>query len=139
MRRLPGLAHNGGMTVPEPIAFAQQWLAAWNAHDLDALLEHFADDVVFTSPVAARILAGSDGVIRGKEALRACWTEGLRQIPDLRFEVVEVYAGLTVIVINFRNQKGHLANEVLRFERDLVIEGHGTYLGTDDNPSGAAG
>jgi hypothetical protein len=125
------------MTVPEPKEFARRWLAAWNAHDLDPLLAHFADDVVFTSPVAAQLLADSDGVIRGKEALRAYWTEGLRRIPDLRFEVVGVYAGVETLVINYRNQKGGLVNEVLKFDGNLVIEGHGTYLGTDDNPAGA--
>jgi len=80
------------MSIPEPLEFARHWLAAWNAHDLEALLGHFADDVVFTSPIAAQLLDGSDGVIRGKEALRAYWTEGLRRIPDLRFEIVGVYA-----------------------------------------------
>ena len=127
------------MTVPEPITFAQQWLAAWNAHDLDALLEHFAEDVVFTSPVAAQLLADSDGVVRGKAALRAYWTEGLRRIPDLRFEVVGVYAGIDVLVINYRNQKGGLVNEVLRFEASLVIEGHGSYLDPGPDPAGATG
>ena len=125
------------MTVPEPKAFAQHWLSAWNRHDLEALLEHFTDDVVFTSPVAAQLLPGSDGVIKGKDALRAYWTEGLRRIPDLRFEVVDVYAGIDVLVINYRNQKGGLVNEVLRFADGLVIEGHGCYLGTDTNPAGA--
>jgi hypothetical protein len=125
------------MTLPEPSAFAQQWLAAWNAHDLEAVLDHFADDVVFTSPVAARLVAGSDGAIRGKDALRAYWTEGLRRIPGLRFELVGVYVGIDVVVINYRNQRGGLVNEVLRFGAGLVIEGHGTYLGPDDNPAGA--
>jgi hypothetical protein len=125
------------MSIPAPAEFAQHWLAAWNAHDLEALLAHFADDVVFTSPVAAQLLDGSDGVIRGKEALRAYWTEGLRRIPDLRFELVGVYAGINLIVINYRNQKGGLVNEVMRFDGRLVVEGHGTYLGSDDNPAGA--
>jgi len=127
------------MTVPEPTGFARQWLAAWNAHDLEALLAHFADDVVFTSPVAAQLLPDTAGIIRGKAALRTCWTEGLRRIPDLHFELVGVYAGVEAIVINYRNQKGGLVNEVMRFDGDLVIEGHGTYLGTDDNPAGASG
>jgi ketosteroid isomerase-like protein len=125
-----------GMTVPEPNAFAEHWLAAWNEHDLEALLAHFADDVVFTSPVAAQLL-GSDGVVRGKKALRDYWTEGLRRIPDLRFEVVGVYTGVDVLVINYRNQKGGLVNEVLRFTNGLVSEGHGTYLDVGSNPAGA--
>ena len=121
------------MPIPEPREFSRQWVDAWNAHDLESLLEHFADDVVFTSPVAAQLLDGSDGVIRGKAFLRAYWAEGLRLIPDLRFEVVGVYAGVQSIVINYRNQKGGLVNEVLIFDGDLVREGHGTYLGTNDN------
>lgn len=38
--------------------------------------------VVFTSPIAAQLLDGSNGVLRSKEALRSYWSEGLRRIPD---------------------------------------------------------
>jgi ketosteroid isomerase-like protein len=117
----------------EAQAFVRQWVADWNAHDVDALLEHFTDDVVFTSPLAVRILGG-DGVIRGKEALRGYWSEGLRLIPDLRFEVLAVYVGVSTLVINYRNQAGGLVSEVLIFEGSLVKEGHGTYLA--QRPSG---
>lgn len=127
------------MTDPEE--FARAWVTAWNAHDLDSLLAHFADDVVFTSPVASQLLEGSDGVIRGKEALRAYWEEGLRRIPDLRFEVVGVYAGVSALVINYRNQRGGLVCEVLVFDdAGLVVQGHGTYAPspTADNLAGAS-
>lgn len=36
----------------DPIAFSEQWADAWNAHNVEAVLRHFHDDVVFTSPVA---------------------------------------------------------------------------------------
>lgn len=126
------------MTVPDPAAFSAAWASAWNAHDLDALMTHFHDDVVFTSPVAAQIVPGSGGVVRGKEALRAYWSEGLRRIPDLRFTVERVFAGVSVLVISYRNQRGNLVDEVLVFADGLVIEGHGTYLAGDDNPAGTA-
>jgi ketosteroid isomerase-like protein len=115
------------MDHAEAQAFAQQWVKDWNAHNVEALLEHFTDDVVFTSPVAARILGG-DGVIRGKEALRKYWSEGVRLIPDLRFEVLALYVGVSTLVINYRNHAGGLVSEVLTFEGSLVREGHGTYL-----------
>lgn len=116
--------------------FADHWAKAWNARDLDALMTHFAEDVTFRSPVAVQVLGG-DGVIRGKAALRAYWAEGLRRIPDLRFEVLGVYVGLDALVINYRNQKGGLVNEVLVFDGPVVVEGYGTYLGDDPNPAGA--
>jgi ketosteroid isomerase-like protein len=116
--------------------FARTWERDWNAHDLEALLSHYRDDVVFTSPVARLVLADSDGVLRGKAALRRYWAEGLRRIPDLRFEVVAVYVGVETVVINYRNQRGALVAEVLVFDGDRIAAGHGTYLGGDD-PAGA--
>lgn len=109
-------------------SFVAQWVTDWNAHDLDSLLGHFAEDVVFTSPAAARLIASSGGVVRGKAALREYWTEGLRRIPDLRFEVVASYVGVDTLVINYSNQRGGLVNEVLVFDGALVVQGHGTYL-----------
>jgi hypothetical protein len=114
--------------------FVASWLEAWNAHDVEAVLAHFADDTTFTSPVAARILEGSNGVIHGKAALRNYWREGLRRIPELRFELVGFYVGVDTIVINYRNQNDGLVSEVLTFDGPLVVEGHGTYLGEEADP-----
>ena len=55
------------------LAFADRWIALWNSRDLDGVLDLFADHVVFSSPTAARLIEGSDGVVRGKQALRAYW------------------------------------------------------------------
>ena len=119
-------------------AFVEDWLVRWNEHDLDGLLAHFAEDVVFTSPVAAAVLGGDgvDGTVRGKQALREYWTKGLAAIPDLRFEVVGHYVGVDHLVIHYRNQKGNLVCEVLRFDGALAVEGHGTYADAG-NPAGA--
>jgi hypothetical protein len=108
--------------------FASEWCDAWNGHDLDAILGHFCDDVVFTSPIARQLVEGSDGVIRGKSELRAYWREGLRRNPGLHFEIESLYLGVDTLVINYRNHTGGMVNEVLTFEGPLVIEGHATYL-----------
>ncbi|MGH3673514.1 MAG: nuclear transport factor 2 family protein [Pseudonocardiaceae bacterium] len=124
------------MDHADAVVFADDWVQAWNSHDLEKVLSHFADDVVFTSPVAAQFLDDSDGVIHGKAALRTCWTEGLRRIPDLHFEVVGIYVGVNTLVINYRNHVGRLVNEVLIFDDSLVTQGHGTYLGSGANLAG---
>ncbi|KQY04756.1 polyketide cyclase [Mycobacterium sp. Root135] len=115
------------MPTPDAAAFALAWTQAWNDHDVEAVLAHFHDDVVFTSPVAARVIPESGGVVRGKAALRDYWLTALRVLPDLYFEVVDVYRGESLLVINYRNERGGLVNEVLMFDGDLVREGHGTY------------
>lgn len=117
-------------------AFVEQWLRDWNAHDLEALLAHFSDDVVFSSPAAVQLLNGA-GVIHGKDTLRSYWAEGIRRAPELRFELVGFYVGVQVLVINYRNHRGGLVCEVLRFEGGVVKEGHAAYLAGDPNPAGA--
>jgi hypothetical protein len=91
------------MPTPDPRVFADAWVRGWNAHDVDAVLAHFHDDVVFTSPVAARVLPDSGGVVRGKQALGHYWMTALAGMPDLHFEVVGVYGGQSTLVINYRN------------------------------------
>jgi ketosteroid isomerase-like protein len=112
----------------DAVAFSKQWLGAWNAHDVESVLDHFHEAVVFTSPVAAGLLPGTGGVVHGKHALRHYWTRAVQRIPNLRFVVEGVYQGIDTIVILYRNQDDGLVGEVLRFHGDVVIEGHATYL-----------
>ncbi|MEO9180072.1 MAG: nuclear transport factor 2 family protein [Acidimicrobiales bacterium] len=107
--------------------FTAEWLDAWNSHDLERILSHFTDSVVFTSPVAIKVLNESDGTLRGKAALRHYWSVGLERNPQLHFELASIYLGVDTLVINYRNQLGALVNEVLTFEGSLVRVGHGTY------------
>lgn len=117
-----------GMDRGRAEAFVEEWARCWNEHDVEGVLRHFSEDVVFTSPHAAQVLEGSDGVVRGKESLRHYWVLGLGRVRDLRFEVLGVYVGVHTIVVHYRNQRGGLANEVLTFRDGLVVEGHGTYV-----------
>jgi len=122
------------MSTPDPAAFASTWVEAWNSHDLEVVLALFADDVVFTSPLAHRLLPDSGGTVRGKDELRRYWSRGLELIPDLHFTVERVFAGVDALVVQYRNQRGGVVDEVLRFADGLVVEGHGTYL-VEDAPA----
>jgi ketosteroid isomerase-like protein len=116
------------VSTPEASRFADEWSAAWNRGDVEAVLAHFHDDVVFTSPYAAEFVPGSAGIVYGKAALREYWRTAMKAIPDLHFDIVGVYGGASVLVINYRNQGGRLVNEILEFDGGLVRRGHGTYL-----------
>lgn len=116
------------MTNEEAQAFARRWVRAWNDRDVEAVLAHFDDDAIFTSPLATQVIPGSGGVIRGKESLRHYWNEALRHNPGLHFELIGVYSGVDTLVIRFRNQEGTDRCEVLAFDSGRVQTGHGTYL-----------
>jgi hypothetical protein len=96
-----------------PQAFADEWIAAWNSHDLERILLHYADDIVFLSPIAQQ-LAGN-GRVSGVSALRSYWKKGLAAYPELKFELLNVLAGHECLTILYRNHRGQQVAETFEF------------------------
>lgn len=101
------------MTRDEAWSLAHDWIAAWNAHDLDLILSHYEDTVELTSPAAAQLLGTADGKVAGKENLRAYFQRGLEAYPELRFHLEDVLAGLNSMVLYYINQKGTHTGEFM--------------------------
>jgi hypothetical protein len=115
-------------TSPDPHEFAAEWIDAWNTHDLERIIGHYAPDVVFTSPVAATLVPDSGGEIRGIDALRAYWAEGLRRLPDLHFELDQVLTTAGGCTLLYRNERGQQVAETMLFGSDgRVCRGVGAY------------
>jgi ketosteroid isomerase-like protein len=96
-------------------AFAKDWIEAWNAHDLARILSHYAEDVVLTSPIAARRLADPRGTVRGKEALRAYFAAGLAARPALRFTLQRIHHGVGSLCLAYKTEDGRRAAETMEF------------------------
>jgi hypothetical protein len=112
----------------QAVAAATEWLDAWNAHDPERVVAHFADDVVVHSPMAGQLRPGSNGVLRGKEAVLSYYRDGLAASPDLRFSLVDVCTGVDEFTIVYRNQRDVLVTEELMLRDDgLVREVHVSY------------
>ena len=112
----------------DPQQYAEQWVADWNAGDLESVLAHYADDVVFRSPVAARVVPDSGGIIVGKAALADYWRTALSQVTDLHFTLDAVYSSVNALTICYRNQRGQPVAESLVLGDDgLVRFGMGAY------------
>ena len=83
------------MPTPDAVTtFAEDWIAAWNDHDVDRILAHYRDDVVFTSPFVTMHAFAADGVVHGRDALRRYFVRALSNYPDLRFEPIAVVPGV---------------------------------------------
>ena len=107
-------------------AFAEEWVAAWNARDLDRILAHYAPDIVFLSPVAKKRLG--NGRVSGIEALRSYWSAGLEAQPDLRFELEGWLAGCQCLTMLYRNHRGQRVAETVEFDaRAKVVRSYACY------------
>ena len=98
--------------------FAAEWVAAWNSHDLDRVLAHYADGAEMSSPFIAAVAGEASGTLRGKAALRAYWSAALAQFPDLRFELIDTFYSARSVAILYRSVQGLRAVEWLWFDRD---------------------
>jgi len=99
--------------VVDVTAFAREWIAAWNAHDLERVLSQYASDVELSSPLAAERVPGSGGYVRGEAALRAYWEPALAANPDLHFELEAVLTAVDGCTILYRNHRGQQVAESL--------------------------
>lgn len=101
--------------------FARSWIQAWNSHDLDAVMSHYAPEVVLTSPTAAKLLNDPSGTMKGKEAMRSYFKRGLEAYPDLTFELLDVMWGISSVVLCFLNQKGTKTAEFMEFDAQQKV------------------
>ena len=101
------------MTSDEAWNLANHWIAAWNAHDLDSIMMHYADEIELISPVAAQLLNRSDGKVSGKAALRAYFQRGLEAYPNLNFRLENMLWGVNSVVLYYTNQKSTLSAEFM--------------------------
>lgn len=93
------------MTLAEARHKAEAWIAAWNARDLGAVLEHYADDVVVCSPLVAKRLGRANGTLRGKDELSAYFATGLGN-PALQFTLEDVRLGVNAMTVLYTRENG---------------------------------
>ena len=93
---------------PEEHKITAEWIEAWNAHDLDRVLTHYAESVEFFSPFVPQVLCDPGGRIRGKATLREYFAKVLSVYPNLQFDLYSVLSGVNSVAILYRSVKNLL-------------------------------
>jgi uncharacterized protein (TIGR02246 family) len=101
------------LTQAEARELADHWIDAWNDHDLERILAHYADDVLFSSPFIRKIGTSSSGAVRGKDALVAYFTAALAKYPTLTFHLRAVFRGIDSVTLLYESVNGLLAAETM--------------------------
>lgn len=106
--------------------FASEWIAAWNAHDVESVLAHYSDDFEMASPYIAAIAGEPSGVLHGKQAVGDYWRLALTLMPDLHFELVATLLGAHSLTLYYRRasdgEARGMAAEVFFFAPDGRVE-----------------
>nr|WP_293835409.1 nuclear transport factor 2 family protein [uncultured Arsenicibacter sp.] len=102
------------MTQQQADHFAQAWIDAFNAHDPEAILAHYADKLTFSSPFIPLLTDNASGVITAKSELADYFLTGLATYPDLHFTLHHVFAGIDSLAIHYTSVNNRQACEVFR-------------------------
>jgi ketosteroid isomerase-like protein len=79
--------------------FVDEWIAAWNRHDLETICGMLADDVEFVSPFLGPMYDTPSGVLLGRDAVRGWFAKSLE---DPNFHIDDplyVLTGLDTVVL----------------------------------------
>lgn len=96
--------------------FAREWIDAWNAHDMERILSHYADDFEMSSPLIVQRVRGSRGTLMGKQAMRAYWQPSLDARPPLVSELIDVLVGVETVTLYYNNVGRRSVAETLFFD-----------------------
>lgn len=95
--------------------FAREWVKGWNDHDLEAILAHYDDAIIFHSPRIRAVTGKDTDIVSGKEELRAYWGKALTMLRDLFFETDQVLVGSDSLTILYTNERSQYVAETFTF------------------------
>ncbi len=93
--------------------FADEWIRAWNDKDIDAIMNHYAEGVVFSSPFILKNQINDTGTIHGKSELRKYFAKALEKNPDLHFDLKHIMVGIKSITLIYLRKGTMLAAETM--------------------------
>lgn len=96
-------------------SMAEDWVAAWNAADLDAIMEQCAPLVSFSSPGVVERWDMVDGWLHGWDALRMHFARGLENT-SLALTLEDVLVGVGAVTIIYRRETGTRVSDCMELD-----------------------
>lgn len=102
-----------------------RWFEAFNAKNLENLLSLYDDDATHYSPKLKARQPETNGLIEGKEALRAWWQEAFTNLPSLHYKVTSLTANESRVFMEYtrqvENEEDILVAEVLDIKEEKIM------------------
>jgi SnoaL-like domain len=95
------------MTYDDALSHANDWIEAWNSHDLERILSHYSKDVVFEAETVRTRWNKADGKLHGIAELRRHFALGLELAPQLKFQLDQVFSAPSGYAILYQRENGN--------------------------------
>lgn len=112
------------MTPEKNLSIAHLWFEAFNAHNLEKLLSLYDDEAEHYSPKLKIRHPETQGLVAGKEALRAWWKEAFERLPSLQYKVTSLTSNTDRVFMEYKrtvaNEEEMLVAEVLEIREGKI-------------------
>lgn len=105
-------------TTAEIRALAEQWIQAWNTRDLNRIMDHYATEVEFEANTVVRRWQKADGKLLGLNELREHFRLGLELVPNLHFEMEDVFSAPSGYAVLYRRENGNRVLDVVELDQE---------------------
>lgn len=113
------------MQTHENSTIATQWFEAFNQHDLEKLLSLYHDKAEHYSPKLKVRQPHTNGLVKGKDALRAWWNDAFERLPTLQYTPTSLTPNHLRIFMEYvrhvHNEPDMMVAEVLEIENGLIV------------------
>ncbi|RAJ77258.1 SnoaL-like protein [Chitinophaga dinghuensis] len=121
------------MSAPNELELiAHKWFEAFNEHDLEKLLSLYHDNAIHYSPKLKIRQPATNGLIKGKQALRSWWQDSFERYPQLQYNLHTLTANQDRVFMEYLrqvpNEEDLLVGEVLEI-KDGIITSSRVYHG----------
>lgn len=89
------------MTPQQTTVIAQKWFEAFNEHDLEKLLKLYDEHAKHYSPKLKIRQPETNGLVQGKDQLRAWWADAFNRLPTLHYEVKTLTADTDKVFMEY--------------------------------------
>jgi len=104
---------------------AMQWFSSFNDHNLEKLLSLYDDHAEHYSPKLKIRIPETNGLIKGKAALRAWWQDAFDRLPSLQYEVIRLTPHDDRVFMEYirhvNNEEDIYVGEMLEVHDGLIV------------------
>ena len=113
------------MSAQQNKEIATKWFAAFNEHNLEKLLSLYDENAEHFSPKLKVRQPETNGLIKGKAALRAWWQDSFGRLPTLKYEVKNLIADENQVFMEYNRfvegEEMLSVGEVLKISNGKII------------------
>lgn len=113
------------MTAKKNEQIAVNWFEAFNTHDLEKLLSLYHEEARHYSPKLKIRKPETNGLVKGKNALRAWWKDAFERLPSLKYLTISLTANDNRVFMEYirkvDNEDDMMVAELLEIESGVII------------------